>query len=275
MKIAIQGQRASFHDIATHQYFGNDSTIVSCDTFSETFAQLDAGSVDFAIVAIENSLYGPINPVYDLLLERKPWVCGEIYLRIEHCLIGLEGSELDKINEVHSQVMAIGQCEDWLQQNIPHAKHIEEHDTTASVAMVKKWNDPYKVAIASQQAAKLHNMKILATNIEDHHQNFTRFFVLQKHSISTDDTDKTSIIMRTSADTKAGALYRALGVFANRNINIFSLQSRPIVGKAWHYMFYIDFGIGNNSPDFSEIISELTEQGCEIDILGSYKNGRV
>lgn len=273
MNIAIQGQSASYHDIAAHTFFGANITTIDCATFAETFQQIESGEADYAVVAIENSLYGPINPVYDLLLEKKPWVTGEIYLRIEHCLIGTPEATLDGITQVHSQVMAIAQCENWLENNLPNATHIEQHDTTASVVQVKNWADPARAAIASRQAAELHDMQILVKNIEDHHQNFTRFFVLQNKSAVHKNSDKTSIVIRTPSDTKPGSLYRALGVFANRNINVYSLQSRPIVGSAWHYMFYIDVGAGSGSPQLAEALQELKDQGCEFDVLGSYKNG--
>lgn len=273
MKIAIQGQLASFHDIAARKYFGDNIDIIPCETFKETFKQLSDGSTDIAVVAIENSLYGPINPVYDLLLEKQSWVAGEIYLRIEHCLIGTPDSQMEEIKEVHSQVMAIAQCEDWLENHLPHTTHIEQSDTTGSVVFVKNLDDPTKAAIASAQAAQTHKMKILASNIEDHHQNFTRFFVLHRDRVDTTDCDKTSIIIHTTADTKPGVLHRALGVFADRDINIYSLHSRPTIGKAWHYMFYLDIAVSINDPIFGEIINELSSQGCHVDILGSYKNG--
>lgn len=273
MKVSIQGQPFSYHDIATRKFFGDNVSILPCETFSEVFENLSSGRSDICVVAVENSLYGPINPVYDLLLENKAWVYGEIFLRIEHCLIGLPTSKLSDISEVHSQVMAIGQCEKWLENNLPHAKHIEEHDTTASVVMVKQWGDPSKAAIASEQAANAHNMHILAKNVEDHHQNFTRFFVLSQREKQISGANKTSLILQTAADTRPGALHKALGVFAERNINIYSLHSRPIVGKAWHYMFYIDVGVGIEDSEYKSIITELESQNCHINILGSYKNG--
>ncbi len=272
ISVAIQGQAASFHDIAARQFFAEPIQTIDCDTFAATFDQLANGAADYAVVAVENSLYGTINPVYDLLLEHKTWVCGEVYLRIEHCLIGTPSSSLKDITEVHSQIMAIGQCEDWLGQKLPTSKHIEEHDTTASVVMVKEWNDPSKAAIASQQAAELHKMKILAKNIEDHHENFTRFFILSRTQGTHPEANKTSLILQTPGDTKPGSLYRALGTFADRDINMYALHARPMVGKAWHYLFYVDVGIGSHEQVFQDVMDELAAQNCTATILGSYKN---
>lgn len=269
--IAIQGQAASFHHIATRHFFGEDSTIVPCDTFAATFKALQTS--DFAVVAIENSLFGSINKVYDLLLKEHCWIIGEVYLRIEQCLIGIPGTEIKSIAEVHSQLEALAQCEEYLDSTLPYARRIEHHDTAASVADVKKWNDPAKAAIASRAAAELHGMEILAYEIETNKQNYTRFVVLQKQQAVIPGATKTSLVLRTHGDTKAGALHHALGVFAKRNINITMLHSRPIIGKAWHYMFYLDVEIPYDQS-FEAIERELVCLGCGITVLGSYPAGR-
>lgn len=265
--IAIQGQAGSFHDIAARQFFGDDISIVSCDTFGETFATLK--HADFAVVAIENSLFGSINKVYDLLLKEDCWIIGEVYLRIEQCLIGWPGTKLSEISEVHSQLEALAQCEEYLDSVLPDAKRIERHDTAASVADVKAWNDPSKAAIASRAAAELHGLDVLAAEIETNPQNYTRFVVLQKNTTEPTGANKTSLVLRTDADTKSGALHHALGVFAKRGINITMLHSRPVVGKAWHYMFYIDLDTPYDNS-FKTVEQELTDQGCSVTVLGSY-----
>lgn len=270
-KVAIQGYKASYHDQAARQFFGSDIEIVPCDTFKQVFDLVKNNDVDTGVAAVENSLYGSINEVYDLLLKYRLWVGGEAYLRIEHCLIGTPDAQLSSITKVHSQVMALGQCKDWLETHMPQAQLIEEHDTTASVVLVKKEDDQSMAAIASEEAAKLHNMQILARNIEDNPQNYTRFFVLSRQRQAVPQTNKTSLILKTPADTKPGALFRALEVFAKHNINLTMLHSRPLVGKAWHYMFYVDVGIGLDDPTMQTAIKELEKQRCEIIILGSYR----
>ncbi len=265
--IAIQGQAGSFHDIAARQFFGDDISIVSCETFGGTFAALK--HTDLAVVAIENSLFGSINKVYDLLLKEDCWIIGEVYLRIEQCLIGWPSTKLPEIAEVHSQLEALAQCEEYLDGVLPHAKRIERHDTAASVADVRAWNDPSKVAIASRAAAALHGLNILAAEIETNKQNYTRFVVLQKQRSKIDDANKTSLVLRTDADTKSGALHHALGVFAKRGINITMLHSRPVIGKAWHYMFYIDLDTPYDDR-FKTVEQELLNQGCSVTVLGSY-----
>lgn len=273
--ISTQGEEGSFHHAAIADFFQQDKlTIISKSNFAEVVKELVAGRANRAVIAIENSLYGTINTVYDLLLQQNVTICGEVYLHIEQNLIGLADTNLDDIREVYSHPVALAQCEIFLDTKLPKAEKREHHDTAASVADIKKWNDPSKAAIASKAAAELHNMTILAKNIETNKQNYTRFIVLTLKSEDRNSIEgsKTSIILQTAEDTKPGALYRALGVFAQHNINLFSLHSRPIVGKAWHYMFYLDVGIGAQNPLFSSLLSELKQQGCNVTLLGSYHN---
>ncbi len=272
-KVAIQGTEASFHDIAARKFFGKDIAIDNTDTFKDVFEKLEQNHVDNAIVALENSLYGSINEVYDLLLKYRFWVCGEVYLRIEHCLIGLKQATIKDITEVHSHRVALAQCEEYLDTSLAAALRFEHHDTAASVADLKIWNDPHKAAIASKQASELYGMNILARNIETNKENYTRFVVLQQTKQKISKThNKTSLILQTN--NNPGALYNALGAFAKQNINLSKLQSRPIVGNAWKYMFYIDIDHGIIQAKTKEALAELKQQGCNIVILGSYAKGK-
>ncbi|HMS23829.1 MAG TPA: prephenate dehydratase [Candidatus Saccharibacteria bacterium] len=270
MKVAIQGQAASYHHLAAKQFFGDDVDILPCDTFKTVFSAVDKNTAKYAVIAIENSLYGSINPVYDLLLKKRFWISGEIYLRIKHCLIGLPGTDKKNIREIYSQIMALAQCEVYLDENFPHAKHIEHHDTVASVELVKKLGDKTKAAIASEGSAKLHNMEILEKEIEDNKQNFTRFLVLEKGTNSVMGANKTSLALITPHSP--GALYRALGVFDKHNINLSKLQSRPIKETAWRYMFYIDVEAGLDNDKLKKALADLKTQECEIILLGCYKS---
>lgn len=270
MRIAIQGEEASFHALAARQFFGNDVELVSCATFTDTFAALANGRADQAVVAIENSLFGSINEVYDLLLKHSFSIVGEVYLRVEQCLIGLPGSAIEDVREVHSHPVALAQCEAYLDETLTRAERFEHHDTAGSVADVKKWGDKTKTAIASEAAAKLHDMVVLAKGVETHKQNYTRFVVLSLQPTSQPTaTNKTSLVLTT--DHAPGALYKALGVFASRNINLTKLQSRPIVGSAWHYMFYVDVSAGSSSEEFQQALVELKTQQCDVTLLGSYQ----
>jgi prephenate dehydratase len=148
---------------------------------------------------------------------------------------------------------------------------MEYHDTAASVEMIAKLQDRSIAAIASRQAADLYGMEVLAPSIETDAQNYTRFVVLARQTADLADTNKTSLILQT--DNSAGALYRALGCFAKRGIDLTKLQSRPVIGRAWKYIFYIDVGVGVQDESFAVILDELRGQGCQVTILGSYKAG--
>jgi prephenate dehydratase len=276
--IAIQGESASFHDVAARSFFGVDSDRVFCETFDSTFHALQDKEADFAMCAIENSLYGSINEVYDLLTAYQYTIIGEVYLRIEQCLIGLPGASIEDIETVYSHPVALAQCTEFLDKTLVKAKREEHYDTAGSVKLVKDLNNPATAAIAGREAAKLYGLQILADSIETNKENYTRFVCLARSDSADKDSEpktvadanKTSLVMTTSDDP--GALYRALGCFAERDINISKIQSRPIIGKAWSYMFYVDALAGIDNPVLQAALHELTTQGCTVDTLGSYKN---
>ncbi len=272
MKVSIQGQTASFHDIAAQKFHGK-ATVIPCDSFKEAIMALVGMQSDYALVAIENSLYGTINEVYDLILNQPVTIHGEVYLRIEQNLIGLPRTKLNEIKEIHSHPIALAQCHDFIDTYIPKAIKFENFDTAKSVECIKKWNDKSKVAIASIDAAKLHGLEVLNKSIETNKHNFTRFVVLQRNAANNlmEGANKTSLVLQTPKDTKAGSLFHVLEVFNNHKINLSALHSRPIIGKAWHYMFYIDIEIDYDSTVYSKVFDQLKEQGCDIKVLGNYK----
>ena len=272
--IAIQGITHSFHHLAALQFFGGDDfALLPQDTFAGVFSAVESGAAEYGVAAVENSLYGSIDQVYDLLLGSGLWVAGEVYEHISQCLIGLPGATVADIREVHSHPVALAQCSVYLDKRLPHAARIEHHDTAASVEDVKKWGDSTKTAIAGAQAAEAFGMQLLARGIETDKQNYTRFFVLQPHKQLSGRENKTSLILHTTADSQPGALYRALGVFHERAINLTMLHSRPIIGQAWRYHFYIDLEAGLESPEFASALAALGELGYEVTILGSYVAG--
>jgi len=272
--VAIQGERASFHDIAARQFFGANLKPVGYGTFTQIFEALADNQADQALVAIENSLYGSINEVYDLLLKHKLWISGEMYLRVEQCLVGMPGATIVGINEVHSHPVALAQCEKYLDTTLARAMRFEHHDTAGSVVDIKRWNDPAKAAIASREAAQLHGMTVLAREIETNKQNYTRFVVLRQKTTeaTTEKATKTSLILQT--EDKPGALYQALGVLADKGINLTKLQSRPVIGRAWHYIFYVDVDSGLHEARLQTALRELKAQDCAAITLGSYRSSR-
>lgn len=267
--IAIQGQAASFHDVAARKYFGDDIDTIFCDLpFRLVFDALEEGRADYAVCAIENSLHGTINDVYDLLQVRPSLIRGEVILRIEQCLIGMPGATLADITEVYSHPVALSQCEDFLDTALPAAARFDHPDTAGSVADVKASGDKHKAAIASAAAAEMHGMQILRRGIETNHHNFTRFVVLTRDLTEQRDGDKTSIVIE--APNEPGSLHSALGAFAAQGLNLSLLTSRPIVGKPQSYMFYLDFAGGMGEARTRQALIDLERMGCAVTVLGSY-----
>ena len=270
MKVAIQGELASYHSQAAEEFFGTDLDLVCCKNFKDTFAALETKKADRAVIAIENSLYGSINEVYDLLLSHQTWIEGEIYLRVSHCLLGMPGAHLSDITAVHSQAEALAQCEAYLDRNLPNADRFEEYDTAGSVLILKERGDKRAAAIASDQAGKMYGLAVLARGIETHHQNYTRFVVISRDRHLPAKATKTSLVITMPTDTQSGSLQFALQVFAAKKINLTMLQSRPISGKAWHYLFYIDVEAGLTDKHFVSALAKIEDQGCQVNILGTY-----
>ncbi len=273
MKISIQGESGSFHDIAARQLFGTDHTQLQRATFAEVFSDVQSKQADIAIVAIENSSVGSINEVYDLLLKDGVKIVDELYMRISHNLIGLKGTKLNEIQTVYSHPMALMQCEQFLEIKLPQAEVHERHDTAESVEYVASQGDKTLAAIGSARAAKLHKLEILAPDIETDKHNYTRFIVLSLNDSNDKLANKTSIVI--TAKNIPGALHKVLGVFANRGINLTKIESRPIIGKGWNYYFYIDFEAGLHSPIAQEALKELIDYTDTINILGTYQRGKI
>jgi prephenate dehydratase len=263
--IAIQGEAGSFHHSAAIKWYGKDIAIAPCTTFKDVFIALDEQIATSAIVAIENSIHGSINEVYDLLISHKYYIVGEIAIPIEQCLITLPGAKLTDITHIHSHPVALSQCSNYLDEHLPTAERVEDYDTAASVSYIKQQGNLNLAAIASSTAAKMHKMPILARAIQNHDTNMTRFLVLDKKPADF-ETDKLSMVIQTSHTP--GALYKALGVFDRSKANLTKLQSRPIPGKVWRYMFYVDVLI--DSKKIPNVTAELKKQDCQVRLLGAY-----
>ncbi len=264
--IAIQGQIGSFHHSVAERFFGEAIKLVCCETFGDVFAALRNHMADQAVVAVENSLYGGIADVYDLLLAHQFPIVGEEIEHIHQQLIAMPDAKIADIAEVYSHPVAIDQCRDWLEAHLPDAEVIEHHDTAGAVEYVKQLGNPYAAAIAGAQAADLYDMPILQRDIEDETTNLTRFFILAPHPLETTYADKASLVLTTSH--APGALYHALGVFAAHDVNLTKLESRPIRGERFKYQFFIDAEC--NATTLSTVIAELNDQDCQVITLGHY-----
>lgn len=269
MRVAIQGTAGSFHHQAAKIWFGNDVTIVPAKTFTEAFGLLKDDQASVALLAIENSIHGPLTETLDCIASYRFPIVGEIYLHIHQQLIGLKDAPLEGIRYVYSQPVALAQCSHYMAARLPYATPVDYHDTTASVRYVKEQNDPTIAAVAGIDAAKEYGLSVLDADIEDNAQNYTRFLVIDPQGKPAENANKTSLILTT--DHTPGALARALGQFAQAAINVTSLQSRPVIGDAWHYRFHLD--VEACGAHLQDAVSEIKKDGANVTVLGEYHQG--
>jgi prephenate dehydratase len=272
-KVAFQGERGAYGEMATLQYFPNVK-LLPLKSFQDVFDAAETGKVEYIVVPVENSIEGSINEIYDLLLQTKMHVVGEIYQRVRHCLIANRGTKM--IKYVHSHPQALAQCRAYLQNK--GLKPVPAYDTAGAAKMIKKNKMADSAAIASKRAAELYEMKILDEGIEDRKNNYTRFFVLsskKKKSGKSDSHDigghnhKTSIIF--SVRHVPGALFGILGEFAIRKINLTKIESRPTKETPWEYNFYVDFEGHLQNKAVHEALLSIKPKTSYVKILGSYE----
>jgi prephenate dehydratase len=271
MNIAIQGGKASFHEIAARKYFGPEISIVECRTFKELCQQLKQGKVDFAAMAIENSIAGVILGNYSLIKEFDFKIIGEIQLRIEQNLMALPGVKMEDLKKVRSHYMALLQCDDFLSK-YPTIKLEEYHDTADSARDLKEKNEKDVAAIASRYAAEVYGLNILAPSIETEKKNFTKFLILttdKKYKI--EGAEKATLSFQLP--NTVGALANMLKIVVDNNINLTKIQSIPIIGKPNEYTFYVECE-WKNYEDFKRSI-EINSIVKELKILGEYKKGEM
>ena len=270
MTVAFQGEIGAYSEEAAFSFFGSSIQVKPCKSLDDVFKTVEQGEVQFGIVPIENSLEGSISMVYDLLLDSSLRVCGEMELRVIHCLIANPGTRLDLIKRVYSHPQALGQCQAFL-------KHLEcelvpTYDTAGSVKMIKEKGITDGGAIASARAAEIYGMEIIAQAIEDNPNNFTRFFILAKQDSPPTGSDKTSIVF--SVKHTPGALYKLLKELADRNINLTKIESRPTRQKPWEYNFYLDFEGHREDKAPREALEIMENTSIFVKVLGSYPKAK-
>lgn len=267
MKVAIQGGPASFHAAVASRLVGPDIELVCCDTFAEVFRSMADSTADRAVVANENSLFGSIREVYDLLLQYRYPIVSEAVEHIHQQLIALPGTVLSDIREVYSHPVALDQCRHYLETTLPHAEIIEHHDTADAVRFVQDQRLAHAAAIAGTLAAKQYDMSIIAEDIEDEPTNLTRFLLLDPSCTTPVIGANRAALVLTTAN-RSGALYQALGIFAAHGVNLTKLESRPIRGEAFRYQFYVD--AETDAVQLAAVTTELEEQDCAVTTLGHY-----
>lgn len=271
LRIAIQGERGAYSEAAALAHFGPETEIVPCASFDLAFDAVENGEVDGGLLPIENSLAGSIHRNYDLLLQHTLSIIGEQHLRVSHCLIGHPGVSLGEVRKVISHPQALAQCDRYLRA-LPGVTTEVVYDTAGSVKMARESGDRTLAGIASRRAAEVYGMHILAEGIEDDPANFTRFLSIAKTPRTPVGNSKTSIVF--AMRNLPGALFKAMSVFALRDIDLTKIESRPLVGKVWEYLFYVDLAGSIGEANVQRALANLEEYASLLRVLGSYPRHR-
>ncbi|MBI5946016.1 MAG: prephenate dehydratase [Chloroflexi bacterium] len=265
MKVSFQGEPGAYSEQAVFNYFGNVET-VPCESFDVMFDSVVSGGSDAALAPIENSLAGSIHQNYDLLLRHDLHIVGEYLLRVRHCLIVNPGVKMENIKKAISHPQALGQCAGYLRSHGIKAEQV--YDTAGSVKMLKESGVLDVAAIASKRAAELYGMQILEEGIEDNPENYTRFLAVRREAAVPESEAKTSIVF--TLKNVPGSLFKAMSVFALRDIDLTKIESRPLQGKPWEYLFYIDFIGAAHEETTKRALDHLSEYAMTLRVLGSY-----
>lgn len=268
LKVAIQGYEGCFHQIAANKYFGRDIEIMPHDTFRGVAAAVKSGEADKGVMAIENSIAGSIIANYSILQDANLQVAGEVYLPVMQNLMALPGVKLDDIREVESHPMALLQCVEYLDQH--PWKLIESEDTALSARHIAEKGLRHTAAIASELAAEMFGLQILAPEINTIKSNYTRFMILKRHDHNIDPrANKASLYFKTNH--KEGSLLKALSQL--NGINLSKLQSYPIPSEPWHYLFHIDLEF-RCLDDYITNLDRLQQATEEVHVYGVYRSGK-
>jgi prephenate dehydratase len=269
MRIAYQGEPGAYSEAAALA-FDPAADTVPCRGFEDVFQAVQDGSAARGILPMENSIGGTIHRNYDLLVEHELPIVGEVQLKVDHCLLALPGVAMEAVRVVHSHPQALAQCERFL-SGLSGIQIEAVYDTAGSAKLIREQELRTHAAIASARAAQVFGLAILERGIQDFAENITRFCVIARQAI-TEGADKTSIVF--GLPSEPGSLYRALSVFALRGVDLTKLESRPIRGRAWEYMFYADLAASRENLACARALVNLAEFARWVRTLGTYRAAR-
>ena len=275
-RIAIQGLIGSFHDIAAHLYFeGEQIQLICCATFEEVFASMRQDPTVIGMVAIENTIAGSLLHNYELLRDSGTSIVGEHKLHITHSICCLPDDDWDSITEVHSHPVALMQCRQFL-ANHPSLKKVEGGDTAGSAKMIAEEGRRGWAAICHADAARLYGLKVLEDHIEDNKHNFTRFLVISNPNKADllrplTESNKSSIVF--SLPHEQGSLAHVLAILSFYRLNLTKIQSLPIIGREWEYLFYVDL-MYDDLTRYRQAIDAIIPLIKDFKILGEYRDGK-
>ena len=267
--VSFQGERGAYSEAAARSFFNEEIESVPLATFAKVLENTSMDKTEYAVLPVENSLEGSVGESYDLLYSTSLNATGEIYHRIEHCLIGV--GKLDQIDTVYSHPQALGQCREFIEQH--KIKTIPAYDTAGSVKIVKDLGRKNCACIASRTASAIYDMPIIAKNIANNPNNYTRFLVLSKKSTSATGDDKTSIIF--SIKHEPSSLYKIIKNFHRNGTSLTKIESRPTDTNTWEYNFYVDFEGHQRDPQILAMLNQIKQETIFMKVLGSYPSAKL
>lgn len=275
-KVAIQGIAGSYHDIAARNYYeGEDIDIVPCNTFREVITTIKKDPSILGMMAIENTIAGSLLQNHELIRESNLNVIGEYKLRISHSLVALPGTSIHDVKEVNSHPIALMQCMEFL-DTLPHAKIVEKEDTAQSAQWISENHLKGHAAICGKLAAQIYHMEILAEGIETNKRNFTRFLAIADRWTANEilrGTDKNKASLVFALPHSSGSLSKVLSVLSFYDLNLTKIQSLPILGREWEYMFYIDLTFTDYTR-YKQALDAIRPLTIDLKILGEYAEGK-
>ena len=266
--VAYQGEPGAYSEQAASDFFGDKAKIRGLPGFEDVFLAIRAGQADYGVVPIENNSTGGIRQIYDLLARYEFHLVGETTVRVEHCLCAPPDADLDTITHVYSHEQGLFQSERFLNQH-PQWLQIPYMDTAGSARYVAETGDTAKASICSERAAELYGLKILARQVNYSAVNTTRFVVVSPRLELREEADKISALLTTSHEP--GCLHEILGIFAVNRLNLVKLESRPIPGKSWEYMFFVEFTGNLRDPGMEGVLREICQTAAEFRLLGNFR----
>ncbi|MCH7986465.1 MAG: prephenate dehydratase [Acidobacteria bacterium] len=269
--VAFQGERGAFSEEAAHKLLGRSIRLLPCETFAAAFARVARRKARYCLVPVENTLAGSVYENYDLLVENRLHIVGEVNLRIVHNLIAFPGTTRKNLRQVYSHPVALAQCGGFFRRHRRVAK-VPFYDTAGAVKMLSERRIAGAAAIASRAAAAVYRARILQKNLEDHRENYTRFVLLARSATVARRANKVSLVFSTR--NLPGALYKCLSVFALRDISLTKMESRPLRGRPWEYLFYVDFLGHAKEERCRNALAHLSEVTDFLRILGCYRSAR-
>jgi chorismate mutase / prephenate dehydratase len=267
VRVVYQGVEGAYSEKAVKSFFGSDANSFHVESFRDAMNMIADGAADYAVLPIENSSAGIVTQNYDMLMEFENYIVAEQIVRIEHCLLGLPEAEIEDIDSVYSHVQGLMQCGGFLEKHRKMTAY-QAKNTAIAAKSVKEAGLLSQAAIASEEAAELYGLKILARDIADNKENYTRFIIVSNQRVFQKDANKISICFQLPH--RKGSLYRLMSHFIYNGLNMTKIESRPIPERTWEYRFFVDFDGNLNDSAVKNAIRGIREEANNLRILGNY-----